>query len=89
LDAMDYMHIKGSPDLELRFVKDGTLHLLFIECKRKDGKGVQLESQKAYQKKYELCHNVLYELVESDKEMKRIVEKCTGFYEDIINKIEL
>lgn len=88
-DETDKDHQVGDADLEIRFIKDCTLWLLLIECKRDDGKGVHRTKQKEYRDKYELCHNVVYALVESVKEMDKIVEEFTGFCQNKINNISL
>jgi hypothetical protein len=81
VDAFDYDHKRGAPDIEIRYVLDNTLHLLMCECKRKDGKGRQLQSQIEYQAKYKLCANVDYILVESDKQLYNKIIDLTGLYE--------
>lgn len=81
LDAQDYQHISGSPDIEIRYVLEDTLHILMAECKREDGKGRQLQSQIAYQKKYKSCANVDYILVESSKQLYDKIFDLTGWME--------
>ncbi len=81
LDAQDYQHIKGSPDIEIRYVLDDMLYILMCECKRQDGKGRQLQSQIEYQAKYKSCANVDYILVESDKQLYEKIVDLTGWYE--------
>lgn len=85
-DAFDYDHKIGAPDIEVRFIKNATLWLLMVECKYKGGK--QRPSQIKYQKKYELCHNVVYILVEDASEMTRTIEGLTGFYKNKLNSID-
>lgn len=86
-DEKDWYHNAGSPDLELRFIKDATLWILQIECKRPGG-GHHRDKQKEYRDKYELAHNVAYYLVESKEEMLKIVESHTCFYKEKLNKID-
>ena len=81
LDAQDYQHIKGAPDIEIRYVLDDMLYILMCECKRQDGKGRQLQSQIEYQAKYKSCANVYYILVESDKQLYEKIVHLTGWYE--------
>lgn len=78
LDAFDYDHKRGSPDIEIRYVEDNILHLILCECKRQDGKGRQLTSQIAYQAKYKSCANVDYIIVESADELRRKIYSITG-----------
>ena len=81
LDAFDYQHVKGSPDIEIRYVLDNILHILMCECKRPDGKGRQLESQIEYEKKYKSCANVDYIIVESKEELYNKIVDVTGWME--------
>lgn len=87
LDAFDYQHIDGSPDIEVRIIKDNIVWLLMFEAK-KPGGGVHLDSQKEYRDKYQSAHNVVYALVESVKEMEAIIEKYTEFYQRKLDGIE-
>lgn len=88
LDALDYTHISGSPDIEIRFIKEGTLWIIMIECK-KPGGGHHRDSQKSYRDKYELAHNVVYSLVESKEEMLKLVEELTQFYQEKLDGINI
>lgn len=92
VDAFDYDHKRGAPDIEIRYVLDNTLHLLMCECKRQDGKGRQLQSQIEYQAKYKSCANVDYILVENDKQLYEKIVDLTGWYEQQkkeINSLEI
>lgn len=88
-DETDKYHVDGSPDIEIRFVKDGTLWLLQVECKRPDGKGVHRKKQKVYRDKYDQCYNVVYILVESVEKMTYTLEKLSGFYNTKLNGINV
>lgn len=88
LDALDYDHKKGAPDIEIRFVKDGILWLILCECKRPDGGGIQLQSQINYENKYMGIKNVIYVIVWSAKEMEKVVEHHTQFYTTKLKNIE-
>lgn len=81
VDAFDYDHKRGAPDIEIRYVLDDMLYILMAECKRQDGKGRQLQSQIEYQAKYKSCANVDYILVESDKQLYEKIVDLTGWHE--------
>ena len=51
LDALDYYHESGEPDLEIWFSKDKNIWILMAECKRPLG-GVLLPSQIKYRNKF-------------------------------------
>jgi len=92
IDAFDYDHKRGAPDIEIRYVLDDMLYILMCECKRQDGKGRQLQSQIEYQAKYKSCANVDYILVESDKQLYEKIVHLTGWYEKQkkeINSLEI
>lgn len=92
VDAFDYDHKRGAPDIEIRYVVDDLLHILMCECKRQDGKGRQLDSQIAYQAKYKSCANVDYILIESDKQLYEKIVHLTGWYDKQkkeINSLEI
>ena len=81
IDAFDYDHKRGAPDIEIRYVLDDMLYILMCECKRQDGKGRQLQSQIKYQAKYKSCANVDYILVESEKQLYDKIVDLTGWME--------
>lgn len=89
VDERDIDHKVGAPDIEIRFIKEATLWLLLVECKRPDGRGVHSIKQKEYRDKYEICHNVVYILVEDVSELRKMVEGLTGFYKRKLESIEL
>lgn len=78
LDARDKRHIKGSPDIEIKYVSDNILHLLHCECKRPNG-GRWETHQQEYKKKYQHCANVDYYIVRSREHLEDIIEKLTGY----------
>ena len=91
MDESDKDHQDGAPDIEIRLVKDDTLWLLMVECKRPDGKGVHRTKQKKYRDKYIGCKNVVYILVKSVDEMSLEVERLTGFdakQQEILKKFD-
>lgn len=89
LDAMDYDHKDGSPDIEIRLIKDEYVWLLMVECKAPDGTGTQRPSQIKYENKYKAVKNVVYILVESVKEMEAKVEELTKHWAGVQEKLKL
>lgn len=88
LSELDVDHEPGEPDIELRFIKDATLWIIQVECK-KPGGGHHRDTQKAYRDKYELAHNVVYVLIESVEEFEKLVEEHTQFFTDRLKKIDI
>lgn len=86
LDAFDYGHIVGSPDIEIQFVKDNTLWLILAECKKPKG-GVLSKKQIEYKNRYNGLKNVVYMVIKSKEELSELVEKLTWFYKNILDKI--
>ncbi len=64
----------GNADLWV-FVKcDETCHILFLEVKREDGKGIQSEEQKQFENKWIGLHNVSYHIITDAKQIKPLIE---------------
>lgn len=72
-------HVIGDADIRIELVKDATLWLILCECKRDDGTGKQSNNQIRFQKRYELCHNVIYLIVEDVAQLRKFIEELTGF----------
>lgn len=79
MSELEWYHKIGDADIRIELMKDCTLWLILCECKRDDGKGRQETNQKKVQKKYELCHNVVYMLVEDVQELEDMIMKLTGY----------
>ena len=71
LDALDYYHEPGDPDLEIWFIKDNTLWILMAECKAPKGK--LRPSQVEYRDKYKYFKNVIYLEIRDVEELKKSI----------------
>ena len=65
---------KGDPDLFAFVACDNECHVLFLEVKRDDGKGIQSESQQQFEKRWIGLHNVSYTIITDAKQIKTLVE---------------
>lgn len=88
LDAFDKDHKPGSPDIQIYLLKDELLWILMCECKKPIG-GILSPAQIKYRDSYLCCKNVIYEVVTSVKQLDRLVEELTGFYQTMLDGINL
>lgn len=65
---------KGDPDLFAFVPVDNVVHVLFLEVKREDGKGIQSSSQQEFESRWVGMHNVQYVIVTDHKKIKQIVD---------------
>ena len=71
LDALDYYHEPGDPDIEIWFSRENTLWILMCECKSPEGK-LRL-SQIEYRDKYRMFKNVTYQEIKDVKILERLI----------------
>ena len=67
---------KGDPDLFAFVPVDNTIWTMFFEVKREDGKGIQSESQKKFEKLWTGFSNVKYIIVTDAIQIKQTVENA-------------
>lgn len=89
LDINDYTFYPGDSDLEVWVSKDDILYILMFECKREDGQGTHLDSQKECEIKYKPYKNVRYKLIKSVFEMQAAIEEVTEFNQKILDGIQM
>lgn len=67
---------KGDPDLFCFVPVDNIVHVLFLEVKRDDGKGIQSLSQQEFENKWIGLHNVQYSIITEAKQIKLIIDNA-------------
>ncbi len=65
---------KGDPDLFTFVSCDNICHVLFLEVKREDGKGIQSSSQQEFENRWIGLHNIGYHIITDAKQIKVLVE---------------
>lgn len=78
LDALDYYHEAGDPDLEIWFPKDNHVWILMAECKKPIG-GKLRPSQIAYRNKYKKFNNIIYAEIRSVAQLEQLVKGFSDF----------
>lgn len=87
LSEHDIDHKLGAPDIEVKVVKNGWLHIIAAECK--SGRGRLRLSQLLYALKYKDVKNFHYIKVKSDDDLKNKIEEITGYFKKKLGSIKL
>lgn len=78
LDALDYYHENGDPDIEIWINHKNHIFIIMAECKKPIG-GIFSLSQKKYENKYKIFDNVLYIGITDVIQLKEIILKLSHY----------